>query len=108
VRRRSAGTIPANRWTHIAATYDGSNTVEGLHVYKNGVLDDGVTLGSGGLGTIDYTGVDFLIGTREGQESTFVMDGEIDEVQVFNRDLSASEIQAIYNAGSAGICKTNP
>jgi len=108
VRRRSVGTIPANTWTHIAATYDGSNTVEGLHVYRNGILDDGVTLGSGGLGTIDYTGVDFLIGTRDGNESTFVMDGEIDEVTVFNRSLSTEEIQAIYNAGSAGKCKGVP
>ncbi len=29
----------------------------------------------------------------------------IDEVQAFDRALSASEIQAIYNAGAAGVCK---
>ena len=32
--------------------------------------------------------------------------GLIDEVEVFNRALSDSEIQAIYSAGSAGKCKT--
>ena len=31
--------------------------------------------------------------------------GLIDEVGLFNRALSESEIQAIYNAGSAGKCK---
>ena len=31
--------------------------------------------------------------------------GLVDEVQIFNRVLSASEIQAIYQAGSAGECK---
>ena len=31
--------------------------------------------------------------------------GQIDEVEVFNRALSASEVQAIYNAGSAGKCR---
>ncbi len=31
--------------------------------------------------------------------------GLIDEVQIFNRALSASAIQAIYNAGSAGQTK---
>ena len=31
--------------------------------------------------------------------------GPIDEVEIFNRALSASEIQAIDNAGSAGKCK---
>jgi hypothetical protein len=30
-------------------------------------------------------------------------DGVIDEVQIFNRALSASEIQAIYNAGKVGV-----
>jgi hypothetical protein len=32
-------------------------------------------------------------------------DGLIDEVEIFNRALSASEIAAVSNAGSAGICK---
>ena len=31
--------------------------------------------------------------------------GSIDEVQVYDRALSAAEIQAIYNAGSAGLCR---
>src|SRR5437763_6154968 len=31
--------------------------------------------------------------------------GAIDEVAVFNRALSAGEIRAIYNAGSAGKCE---
>ena len=31
--------------------------------------------------------------------------GLVDEVQVFNRPLSASEIQSIFNAGSGGVCK---
>jgi hypothetical protein len=31
--------------------------------------------------------------------------GLIDEVQIYNRALSADEIQAIFNAGSAGKCK---
>jgi len=34
-----------------------------------------------------------------------VFDGEIDEVEIFHRALSQSEIQAIFNAGSAGKCK---
>ena len=42
-------------------------------------------------------GADLLSGSN--------VDGRIDEIEVFNRALSASEIQAIYNAGSAGKCK---
>ena len=34
--------------------------------------------------------------------------GLIDEVDIFNRALSASDIVAIYNAGNAGKCTTPP
>ena len=33
------------------------------------------------------------------------LDGLMDEVEIYNRALSAAEIQAIFNAGSAGKCK---
>jgi hypothetical protein len=31
--------------------------------------------------------------------------GVVDEIQIFSRALSAAEIQAIFHAGSAGMCK---
>jgi cysteine-rich repeat protein len=47
------------------------------------------------------------IGTFVNINGNFVgfWDGLIDEVEFFNRSLTASEVQAIYNAGSAGKCK---
>src|SRR3989344_2066045 len=35
----------------------------------------------------------------------YIFNGLIDEVHVYNRVLSANDIKAIYNAGSAGVCK---
>jgi hypothetical protein len=35
-------------------------------------------------------------------------DGLIDEVAIFNRALSQAEIQAVYNAGSAGMSNNSP
>ena len=89
-------------WYHIAGTYDGSN----VKLYVNGVLVDsapasgvmtdyGKNLRIGVPSNISRTGVDFLPGL-------------VDEVEIFNRALSASEIQAIANAGSAGKCKATP
>lgn len=63
----------------------------------------------GGPGTptlFEYVGVGSgtVIGTTKASfAETF--DGLIDEVSVYNRALSASEIQAIFQAGSAGKCK---
>jgi hypothetical protein len=31
--------------------------------------------------------------------------GDIDELEIFNRELTPAEIQGIYNAGPAGKCK---
>ena len=35
----------------------------------------------------------------------FFLQGELDEVEIFNRELNALEIQAIYQVGSLGKCK---
>ncbi len=40
-----------------------------------------------------------------GKAESFHTDGLIDEVEIFNRALSACEIEGIVNAGSAGKCK---
>jgi hypothetical protein len=50
---------------------------------------------------------DVLIGAFEGTKEEGVREhfaGLIDEVSIYNRALTASEIQAIFTAGSAGKC----
>jgi len=84
-------------WQHVAAVYDGS----AYYVYINGVPDPG---GGPGTGTLfEYageTGPGIVIGTTKGVPAE-TFGGLIDEVEIFNRALSASEIQAMYNAGKA-------
>lgn len=81
------------------------------------VIRNGATSGSelyfdGSLvavGTVSFqTGPGQLtIGAFGGSNATVAFfGGAIDEVQVFNRALLANEIQAEFNAGSAGKCKT--
>gem|GEM_PF-2585050 len=84
-------------WYHVAVTYDGSDT----RLYVNGILD-------GQDGTDYYFSNDepLKIGQRGANDDYF--NGLIDEVEIFNRALSASEIQAIYNAGAFGKCKNEP
>jgi len=88
--------LPLNTWTHLAGTFDGST----YRFYINGVLA-GVT--SGNLGPVNNSTL--RIG-GSGACNTFP--GLLDEVEIFNRALSEEEIQAIYNAGSAGKCKPEP
>jgi hypothetical protein len=66
--------------------------------------DASLDVGSGRF--IDASVTDLLIGALfTGGDVLQHFAGLIDEVSIYNRALSAEEIQAIFNAGSAGKCK---
>ena len=86
-----------NQWTHIALTYD--NGI--IRSYVNGDLVHTFN-GSGVIGDA-HPGLDnFRIGGRQVASQFFA--GLIDEVDVFDRALTDSEVQAIFNAGTGGKC----
>ena len=63
-----------------------------------------------GFGSMDNNGNPAIGATNRGGAATGgepggFFSGLIDEVEIYNRALSASEIQAIFNARSAGKCK---
>jgi hypothetical protein len=76
-------------WYNVIGTYDGSN----VKLYLDGVLKDTVAL----TGTVDNATQSFRIG-RYGASSDF--NGNIDEVAIWNRALSASEISALSTANA--------
>jgi hypothetical protein len=84
---------------HVVGTYDGST----VRLYV-----DGSQIGSGTPASppIRYAAnnPDLFIGSFEGQ-SSFDFTGNIDEVQVFNRALTGTEVASIFAAGSNGECK---
>ena len=83
-------TISLNTWTHIVASYDGTNR----RIYFNGVEVKSDTP-SGSIGT--STG-SLFIGNYGG--GGFSFDGKIDEVRIYNRALSAEEILDHYKRGA--------
>ena len=80
---QGASTIPVNAWTHLAATYDGTT----LRIYVNGSLAQSTNV-PGSLVTSNGA-------LRIGGNSVWgeYFRGLIDEVRVYSRALSASEIQ---------------
>lgn len=90
---------------HVAGTYDGAT----VRLYV-----DGVQVGSGTPTTISIgyglpTNNDLYIGSYNDGITTFPpgfvnFPGVVDEVEIFSRALTGTEIQAIFNAGSAGKC----
>ena len=88
---------PIDQWTHVAMTYDGQQ----ISVYINGKLMGQAPK----TGNIAGDNVPFNIGGRADDQGTGKFNGLIDEVQVFNRALTAEEIRSISDAGSDGQCK---
>jgi N,N-dimethylformamidase beta subunit-like, C-terminal/Concanavalin A-like lectin/glucanases superfamily/Bacterial Ig-like domain/Bacterial Ig domain/Calx-beta domain len=79
--------LPVNTWTHLAATYDGST----LRLYVNGTQAGSVNRS----GSIDVTSGALRIGGNAIWGEFFA--GLIDEVRVYGRALSATEIQSDMN-----------
>ena len=106
----SAGDLTGSRsindgqWHHVAGVYDGTN----MFLYVDGTLD--VSMPATGL--IPQNSDPLAIGANVQayvppcgcNEPGYFFNGLIDEVSIYNRALTAQEIQAIYNAGISGKC----
>lgn len=90
-------TYVASTWYHVAVVYNGTD----VRIYVNGSLDCTPASMTGNLynGTAPYR-----IGTEtnSSEQITNLFNGLIDEVGVFNRALSLSEVQDIYTNGLTG------
>jgi hypothetical protein len=99
-------TVPLNAWSHVAMTYDYSQ----VQLYLNGQLV-GSAPASGAISTSGNANTCPMIGNEPDgcnvQNSGFGFVGSIDEVEIFNRALTLSEIQGIVNSGNSGKCKSD-
>ncbi len=94
-----AGSILTRTWTHLAVTW---KTGDYLIGYING-QEVGRTPASGNsIGTNDSQ---LVIGKAPWERDEFFVSGLIDEVAVFDRALSASEISKIYESGWGDVRK---
>lgn len=90
-------TLPEVGWFHVAMVYNGDRL---LSAYINGQISDTHTLG----GLLDTPNLETFIGSDFYDVSSNYYIGNIDEISMYNRALSETEILNIYNAGSHGKC----
>ena len=97
-------TIPKNQWSHIAFTFDGNTTHK---IYINGGSPF-VTQTNGSTQTISSIN-NLYIGARNANGSTSMWyTGRIDEVMVWNTELTQGEVQAYASViGSGSIPDPN-
>ena len=91
----STSTITDTNWHHILMTYDGSSSVSGVKIYIDGVSDTVTTAGTLSATTLNSS--PFNIGARN--SNSLFATATIDETAIFNSELSASDVTAIYGSG---------
>ena len=91
----STSTITDTNWHHISVTYDGSSSVSGVKIYIDGVSDTVTTAGTLNATTLNSS--PFNIGARN--SNSLFATATIDEVSLFNSELSQSNVTSIYNSG---------
>jgi len=80
--------IPLNAWCHAGLTYDGST----LRSYVNGAAQSSGTSKTGNMSSLTQIG----IGQRPIEGGPQYFHGTIDEVRIFNRALSSTEMSALH------------
>ncbi|MFH0924245.1 MAG: LamG-like jellyroll fold domain-containing protein [bacterium] len=91
--KNSTLTVPINEWIHVAVTFDNGNT----HFYINSV-DDG--LKSFPVSSLFSNGQSVRIGYYDNSQ---IFSGLIDQVRIYNRALSATEVAASYRNGAGRL-----
>jgi hypothetical protein len=81
-----------NTWYYVTGVYDAA--AQTLDIYVNGVLDNGALSGTVPASQYDAT-VSVDVGRRSGITNDFT--GVIDEVRIYNRALTPTEIQSDMN-----------
>jgi len=99
----SADAFPTGSFYFVGASYDGVT----FRLFVNGKQEASLAQ----VKTIAYSTSGWTFGSNP--PTSFpsfarTWNGVIDELQAFNRALSATELLSIYNAGSAGECKAAP
>lgn len=82
--------IPTSTWTHLVGVYDGASH----KIYINGQLNNSNNLAT----SITDSGVNKYLGSLNGTQQMFL--GSMDEVGIWSRDLTQSEVTQLYGGGS--------
>ena len=82
-------------WRYLVATYDGGADDTDLKIYLNGTLVSGTGTKTGTYVAMRNSDNALLSGTS----NSLVLDGNLTQFALFNKELSASEITTFYNSG---------
>jgi hypothetical protein len=89
-------------WYHIVLTYNGNGTNAGINCFVNSTEIVGYTTANAGTYVaMENTATPLIIG-KNAQSTTRSLNGFMDEVALFDKELTEDEILTLYNKGIAG------
>ena len=87
----TASNISIGEWTHIVGTYNNSTQI--LKIYKDGELEDSAS-------EISSMNNDENIPIQIAKEASNRINGIVDEVCMFNEEISSTKVEDLYNSGN--------
>ena len=94
----AANVLEAHAPRHVVVTYDGSATLDGIVIYVNGKRTDGPVVTSGNYLSQRVTPAPFVIGNQANAHTSKALDGDLAQVCVWQKALSAAEVATLYEA----------
>ena len=86
-------------WHHFCVTYNGNGvgTDSNYKVYYDGDTNPKPLYGTQGFGSV--TNTSYLARASSG----YYLDGKLDEISIYNSELTPSNVESLYNGGTAGV-----
>lgn len=92
-------------WHHIVVTYTGNSLANGVTFYQDGLPLTQSIIDNDLNGTIVDTAIDLMIGCKS--TGTLFYPGEIDDIRVWKRVLTISEVKELYRNPYVNIITTS-
>lgn len=107
IGRQYTSALSTGQWYHAVVTYDGSKTSSGIKLYLNGNPVDNADYASGTYTASRNSSTLLRVGAV--QSNNTYSNGKLDEIAIFNTELSSPNVTAIYNSGKpATLSGYNP
>lgn len=99
IGRGSSTTLSNGQWYHAVVTYDGSKASSGIKMYLDGSQVDNSNYQNGTYTAAANTTTNVRVGSSERDGFS---NGKIDEVAIFNSELTSAQVTNIYKGESSG------
>ena len=98
VRKTANSTVSTATWYHVLVTYDGSSTGAGIKIYLGGTSKTLTADDTGTYAAMENAAEPLTLGYYQVGSNKF-FDGRMMEVAIWNKELSQTEINQVYNKG---------